>query len=205
LRVAISAGPPYTARMNTLSILSHRLVLAIALPLLAAPFPASAAPAPKAKPRVTVPLPTGSANGIIALPLNPVVPVPLRSCTTRTPSGLGYTVLRPATGTKPTGTDVALVNYIGYLGATGAVFDQGMNSPLPVDGVIPGFAEGLRMLAKTGVARFCVPAALGYGGQASGPIPANADLVFQVELLDYKTVAEVERIRSTQAADPAGQ
>ncbi|MBB6504534.1 hypothetical protein F4693_001507 [Sphingomonas endophytica] len=58
-------------------------------------------------------------------------------------------------------------------------------------------------MARTGVARFCIPAALGYGARASGPIPANADLVFQVELLDFKTKAEVENMNRAQASDPA--
>lgn len=110
-------------------------------------------------------------------------------------------MLRAGTGAKPTTGDVALVNYIGYLAQTGVVFDQGMRSPLPVDGVIPGFSQGLQTMARGGIARFCIPAALGYGAQASGPIPANADLVFQVELLDFKTAAEVESMNRTQAGD----
>lgn len=114
-------------------------------------------------------------------------------------------MLRAASGTKPVGSDVVLVNYIGYLAATGAVFDQGMRSALPVNGVIPGFSQGLQMMAKSGVARFCIPAAMGYGAQASGPIPANADLVFQVELVDYKTAAEVESMNKPDAAEPAAQ
>jgi FKBP-type peptidyl-prolyl cis-trans isomerase FkpA len=76
-----------------------------------------------------------------------------------------------------------------------------MRSPLPVDGVIDGFSEGLQLTAKTGVVRLCIPAAIGYGARASGPIPANSDLVFQVELVDFKTAAEIEDMRKAQAAD----
>ncbi|MES3097692.1 FKBP-type peptidyl-prolyl cis-trans isomerase [Sphingomonas aerolata] len=114
-------------------------------------------------------------------------------------------MLRPGSGAKPTQADVSLVNYIGYLATTGAVFDQGMRSPLPVNGVIPGFSQGLQMLAKTGVARFCIPAAMGYGSQASGPIPANSDLVFQVELLDFKTTAQVESMNRPPATEAPAQ
>jgi len=114
-------------------------------------------------------------------------------------------MLRVESGAKPTQGDVSLVNYIGYLAATGAVFDQGMRSPLPVNGVIAGFSQGLQMLARSGVARFCIPAAMGYGPQASGPIPANSDLVFQVELVDFKTAAEVEGMNRPQAAEPPAQ
>lgn len=73
---------------------------------------------------------------------------------------------------------------IAYLAATGEVFDQGMAAEFPVGGVIPGFSEGLQTMGKGAVARLCIPAALGYGAKATGPIPANADLVFQVELVD---------------------
>ena len=143
-------------------------------------------------------------SGIIALPLNPVVPAEQRGCTAKTASGLGYTMLRPATGVTPAATDYVLVNYVGYLAATGAVFDQNMRTPFPANGVIPGFSEGLQMMKRGGIARFCIPAALGYGAQASGPIPANSDLVFQVELIDFKTAAEVEAMRkaSGQPATP---
>lgn len=179
-----------------------QLISVMLLPLLAVPLPASAAAVRKAKPRTALAKPAVANTSIIALPLNPIVPAGQRVCASRTPSGLGYTMLRTAAGAKPAASDVALVNYIGYLATTGAVFDQGMKSPLPVDGVIPGFAEGLRMIAKTGIARICVPAALGYGARESGPIPANSDLVFQVELVDFKTAADVENMRKAQTAEP---
>lgn len=144
---------------------------------------------------------------IIPLPLNPVIPAAQRTCATKTASGLGYTELRAAAGAKPVAGDVALINYIGYLAASGATFDQGMSVPLPVDGVIPGFAEGLKLVAKGGIYRLCVPASLGYGAEAAGQIPANSDLVFQIELLDKKTMAEVQAMQAeaqaAQGAKPA--
>lgn len=132
---------------------------------------------------------------IIPLPLRPVVPTEQRGCTAKTASGLGYTMLRPAAGPKPAAGDYVLADYIGYLAANGAVFDQNRRAAFPVGGVIPGFSEGLQMLGRTGVARLCISAALGYGAQASEAIPANSDLVFQVELVDFKTAAEVQAMR----------
>lgn len=137
---------------------------------------------------------------IIPLPLQPTVAAAQRTCAARTPSGLGYTVLKPAEGAKPGATDYVLVNYIGYLAATGAVFDQAMRTPMPVDGVIPGFGEGLRLAARGGIVRLCIPAALGYGAQEQGPIPANSDLVFQVEVIDMRTRAELEAMQAEAAA-----
>lgn len=178
---------------------SRRLALAALLSLSAASADAVTA----RRPAASAAKPTVASAGIIPLPLNPVVPAAQRTCAAKTPSGLGYTMLRPAAGAKPAANDVVLVNYIGYLAASGLVFDQAMTSPLQVDGVIPGFAEGVQLLAKTGVVRLCIPAKLGYGAQGSGRIPANSDLVFQIELLDYKTTAELEALRKAEAATPA--
>ncbi len=142
---------------------------------------------------------------LIPLPLNPVVPAGQRLCTTKTSSGLGYSVLRAASGPKPGSGDVVLINYIGYLAASGMTFDQAMSSPLPVGQVIPGFGEGMKLISKGGIYRLCVPAALGYGTTATGPIPANSALVFQVEVIDFRSLAEIEAAQQarSQAAKPA--
>jgi len=137
---------------------------------------------------------------IIPLPLNPIVSAPQRVCGTRTASGVGYSALRQAVGARPTDGDVVLLDYIGYLGADGAVFDQGRRSPLAVTDVIPGFTEGLKLMSRGAIYRVCIPAALGYGAKATGPIPANSDLVFQIELLDFKSRAEIEAMRKAAGA-----
>ena len=121
---------------------------------------------------------------LIPLPLKQIIPAGQRICNAKTPSGLGTLQLRPGTTAHPAASNGVRVNYIGYLAATGEVFDQGMGVEFPVQGVIPGFSEGLQAMGKGAVARLCIPAALGYGAKATGPIPANADLVFQVELVD---------------------
>lgn len=141
--------------------------------------------------------------GIIPLPLNPIVPADKRTCALKTTTGLGYTQLRAGAGLHPADTDVVLINYLGYLAADGAVFDQAMTTPMPVSDVIPGFTEGLKLLSKGGVFRLCIPAALGYGANATGPIPANSNLVFQVELLDFKSRAEIEAAQKAQGAAEA--
>ena len=121
---------------------------------------------------------------LIPLPLKQIIPAGQRLCSAKTASGLGTLVLRPGTAAYPAANDGVRVNYIGYLAATGEVFDQGMAAEFPVGGVIPGFSEGLQLMGKGSVMRLCIPAALGYGERATGPIPANSDLVFQVELVD---------------------
>jgi FKBP-type peptidyl-prolyl cis-trans isomerase FkpA len=191
-------------RMNAISRALVPFASVVILPLMLAQAPAGAA-VRKAPVRAALVRAGGvkATAEIIPLPLNPVLPAGQRLCSAKTAAGLGYTVLRAAAGAKPAEADYVLVNYIGYLAATGAVFDQGVGASFPVNGVIPGFSQGLQTLAKTGIARFCIPAAMGYGAQEAGPIPANSDLVFQVELVDYKTAAEIEAMRKARAAAAA--
>lgn len=149
----------------------------------------------------TAAIAAGSIKDILPVPLRPVIPAEQRACgPLKTPSGLGYLELKPGTGRKPDATDYVLVNYIGYLAATGSVFDQNNASPFGVGDVIPGFSEGLKLMPKGSTYRFCIPAAIGYGAKgAGGEIPPNADLVFQVELIDLKTNAEIQAMRQDAA------
>jgi len=175
--------------------------LALSLSLLAAALPALAM-AQAAKPAAAAPAPSAE---ILPVPLNPIVPAAQRQCSAKTASGLGTRTLRDGAGAKPGSGDYVLVNYIGYLAATGAVFDQNVTQAFSSDGVIPGFSEGLLLMNKGSVWRFCIPAALGYGERSTGPIPANSDLVFQVELVDYKTAAEVAAIRAQAEREAQAQ
>ncbi|MEY4953644.1 MAG: hypothetical protein RL299_2068 [Pseudomonadota bacterium] len=136
---------------------------------------------------------------ILPVPLKPVVAAEHRSCAQRTPSGLGYTVLRSAAGKRPTPADVAQINYIGYLAANGEVFDQSNEAILSVSGLIDGFTEGLQLMPLGSIYRFCVPAALAYGTEGVAAIPPNAELVFQVELVDVRSRAEIEAAMRAQS------
>lgn len=187
----------YAAAMTHTLRAGLRIASALAALVLGTAAPAAFAASP--------PKPPAPSLQAIPLPLNPIIPAAQRLCTQAAASGLGSVVLTPAEGAKPGADDYALVNYIGYLAATGMVFDQGMRSAFPVGGVIPGFSEGLQMMTKGSIWRFCVPASLGYGDEASGPIPAGSDLVFQVELLDYKSPAEVDAMRAAAAAANGAQ
>jgi FKBP-type peptidyl-prolyl cis-trans isomerase FkpA len=104
------------------------------------------------------------------------------------PSGLKIAILKEGTGALPKKQEVVLVNYYGAL-KTGVKFDESftrgepINFPLGVGQVIPGWDEGVAQLKEGSIAVLFVPASLGYGDKATGPIPANSDLVFYVELL----------------------
>ena len=176
--------------------------IALSVSLLAVALPAVAQTAASA-----------ASSEILPVPLQPMVPAAQRQCSAKTASGLGTRLLKDAPGAKPAATDFVLVNYIGYLAADGKVFDQNVTQAFSAGGVIKGFSEGLQLMTKGSTWRFCIPAALGYGDKGTGPIPANSDLVFQVELVDFKTEAEVAAIRaqaeqgaasSPDAQKPAG-
>ncbi len=117
-----------------------------------------------------------------------------------TASGLQYKVLEPgpAGGAKPTDTDVALVSYEGKL-LNGTTFDKSQQpTPFPVAGVVPGFSEVLKLMPKGAKYRVWMKPSLGYGDKATGAIPANSTLVFDVELLDFLPEAVVRQMQARQ-------
>lgn len=184
------------------------LRLAAMLALSTAITAEAATPKARTKPPVapviqTVAPPPAPNPQILPLPLYPIIPADKRACASKTASGLGYTVLRPGSGASPASGDVTLINYIGYLAADGQTFDQSMRAPLEVDRVVPGFSEGLKLASRGAVLRLCIPSALGYGARQMGPIPANSDLVFQVELIDFRNIAELRRQQGDVTPPPA--
>lgn len=107
---------------------------------------------------------------------------------TTTASGLNYKIIKPGMGPQP---NVGNMVYVSYLGALmdGTVFDNTFERAQPFDfklgtgGVIPGWDEGVALMSPGAQAVFMIPANLAYGPEKQGPIPANAPLVFFVELL----------------------
>lgn len=109
---------------------------------------------------------------------------------TKTATGLRYKVVKAGEGAKPTAKSTVSCRYHGTL-ADGRVFDSTRNrGNQPVSfglgEVIPGWTEGLQLIAKGGVIKLWIPANLAYGEQDSGPIPGGSVLEFEVELLDVK-------------------
>ena len=103
-----------------------------------------------------------------------------------TASGLQYEVLEEGSGPKPAATDRVRVHYRGTL-IDGTEFDASYDGD-PVsfllNGVIPGWTEGVQLMSVGSKYRFVLPPNLGYGARGSPPvIPPNATLIFEVELL----------------------
>ncbi|TIH08459.1 FKBP-type peptidyl-prolyl cis-trans isomerase [Pseudomonas leptonychotis] len=119
-----------------------------------------------------------------------------RDGVTTTASGLQYEVVKKADGAQPKATDVVTVHYEGKL-TDGSVFDSSVErgSPidLPVNGVIPGWVEGLQLMHVGEKYKLYIPSELAYGEQSPTPaIPANSVLVFDLELIAIKDTATQE-------------
>jgi len=104
-----------------------------------------------------------------------------------TPSGLQYTVLVEGNGPKPSPNDIVRVRYEGAL-TDGTVFD-GSNTDkgeeIPLDMVIPGWAEGIQLMNVGGKYKLYIPSRLAYGERGAGQvIPPYSTLVFTIELLE---------------------
>lgn len=102
-------------------------------------------------------------------------------------TGIRYKVLTPGSGPKPVAGSRVKAHYAGRL-LDGTEFDssykRGEPAVLPLNGVIPGWSEGLQLMQVGGKYKFWIPARLGYGEQAPPQIGPNQVLEFEVELLD---------------------
>ncbi|CAB3746388.1 FKBP-type peptidyl-prolyl cis-trans isomerase [Paraburkholderia solisilvae] len=106
--------------------------------------------------------------------------------TEKLPSGVVVEHVSPGTGAQPTAADVVRVNYRGTL-KDGTEFDSsakhGGPAEFPLGRVIPCWTQGVATMKVGEKAKLTCPAATAYGPRAVGMIPANSDLVFEVELL----------------------
>ena len=128
------------------------------------------------------------------------------------PSGIKILKLKEGNGVKPQiGADI-LVNYAGFLRATGDLFDTNIAEIAkendaydaaraadpqygyipytwqysPEVGLIAGFKEALLSMKVGDRVRVFIPSALAYGkeGFDNGVIPPDADLMFEIEIVD---------------------
>ena len=99
---------------------------------------------------------------------------------------------QPGDGDEAKANSTVTVQYTGALAATGIIFESSIDSGQPVtfrlNQVIKGWQEGLPGMKVNGQRRLLIPASLAYGTNpppGSG-IPTNADMVFDIILLDVK-------------------
>lgn len=108
-----------------------------------------------------------------------------------TASGLKYEEIKEGKGRTPKTGDVVAVHYTGVL-ESGEKFDSSRDRgepivfPIGTGQVIPGWDEGVMSMKVGGRRKLIIPADLGYGPSGQGPIPPNATLIFDVELVEIK-------------------
>jgi peptidylprolyl isomerase len=114
-----------------------------------------------------------------------------RATVQRTALGLAYCILKEGPpGVVPGAEDTVRVHYTGWT-IEGQMFDssreRGEPLDLPLNGVIRGWTEGLRLMTPGDQARLWIPGHLGYGqrepGQDAGK-PPKGTLIFDIELID---------------------
>lgn len=108
-----------------------------------------------------------------------------------TASGLMYVVTQEGMGPNPAKGQNVKVHYAGFL-TDGTPFDSSYDRnepiefPLGTGRVIRGWDEGIALMKKGTKAKLFIPYGLAYGDQGRPPvIPAKANLIFDVELVDF--------------------
>jgi FKBP-type peptidyl-prolyl cis-trans isomerase FkpA len=107
------------------------------------------------------------------------------------PAAVKVDTIKPGSGPVFTKDDVALINYKGTL-PDGKVFDEGKQAVMVPGEIIPGFTRALEKMQAGGKYHVVIPPSLGYGDKQVGPIPPNTTLAFDIDLLDFKSRADVE-------------
>lgn len=124
------------------------------------------------------------------------------------PDTVDVETVTAGTGANPQEDDAVFVDYVGKL-EDGTVFDQSPPRPeipaaiedlipqgsyMELSGVVPGFRQAIMQMQKGGEYVVTIPAELAYGANppAGSPIPANADLTFEVTLHDFFTQEQLQ-------------
>jgi peptidylprolyl isomerase len=128
-----------------------------------------------------------------AIPTPPEVPVDVAvapKSAKRTASGLAYLRLRPGIGNRhPTARSRVTVHYSGWT-KDGKMFDSSvvreMPATFPLDGVIPGWTEGVQLMVEGEKARFWIPGRLAYGETKNTRGAPVGQLTFDIELISIE-------------------
>ena len=126
------------------------------------------------------------------LPKNSNPPIEIQTPTSSSPSAqLRIEDLVVGSGTEAKSESTVTVNYLGTL-EDGTKFDSSYDRNEPfttqigVGAVIKGWDQGIPGMKVGGKRRLTIPSELGYGPTGAGDIPPNANLIFEIELLDVK-------------------
>lgn len=125
-----------------------------------------------------------------------------------TASGLQYKVLEKGQGPNPTDQDHVFITYKGEL-LNGEVFDQSQQPvDFPVQGVVPGFSEALKLMPRGSRMTVWIPPQLGYGTEdrkdptGKVVIPANSVLKFDIGMLGFLPEAQFQQMQMGMMGQP---
>lgn len=110
---------------------------------------------------------------------------------TPTESGLVFINILEGSGDSPVAGSKVAVNYTGYL-LDGQKFDSSFDRNAPMvftvgsGMVIKGLDEAVMLMKRGGKAKVVIPYYLAYGDSGYGTIPSYTNLVFYLELVDFK-------------------
>lgn len=110
---------------------------------------------------------------------------------TPTESGLVFINILEGSGDSPVAGSKVAVNYTGYL-LDGQKFDSSFDRNAPMvftvgsAMVIKGLDEAVMLMKRGGKAKVVIPYYLAYGDSGYGSIPSYTNLVFYLELVDFK-------------------
>ena len=110
-----------------------------------------------------------------------------------TASGLQYKIIKEGTGKAITPNDLIKMKFVASF-ATGEVFDSTAKHnaiQFPAQRVFPGWDEAAKLMKVGGKYQFVFPPKLAFGDKGSGPIPPNAIIIFDVEVLDAQPMPEM--------------
>jgi hypothetical protein len=113
--------------------------------------------------------------------------------TAETPiESLNTVEIQEGNGDEVQAGDCVAALYYGTLASDGTTFDGNYDTGTPIEfplnGVIPGWTEGIPGMKVGGIRRLEIPAAQAYGEAERPGIPADSDLVFEVEILSTRQV-----------------
>lgn len=94
------------------------------------------------------------------------------------------------TGAEATQSSTVTAHYTGALVSDGTIFQSSKDTGSPftssLSRLIQGWQEGIPGMKAGGTRRLIIPAAKAYGAQSQPGIPANSDLVFDIELISVQ-------------------
>ncbi len=101
----------------------------------------------------------------------------------KTETGLYYVIDEPGEGKQPNSSSNVTVAYKGYF-TDGRVFDESKEGiSFGLDGVIPGWTQGIPFFKEGGKGMLIIPSSLAYGNRGRSGIPGGAVLVFDINLI----------------------